>query len=242
MAPSVLWCRRTLQAAHDATGAPWWATITGATLALRCALIPFNVALLRNSLRLKLALPETARLGFILRHGGEAERTAAARDLRALFVRAGASPWVNMLAFPLLLPPLILSLFLAIHDVCLAGDGGGGGLDGTLWFPNLMEADGTALLPIASSLTWLANVEMGAGIHYEAWPMVRLAARLGAVASIPLVATLPSGVLLFWTLSNAFAIVRGGVVRIPRVRRALGVPQQGEIDAVAHHLPRAVGL
>ena len=39
-APSVLWCRRTLQAAHDASGAPWWATITGATLALRCALSP----------------------------------------------------------------------------------------------------------------------------------------------------------------------------------------------------------
>jgi membrane protein insertase Oxa1/YidC/SpoIIIJ len=108
---------------------------------------------------------------------------------------------------------------------------------GALWFTDLVAPDPTRLLPILSAGTWLANVEMGAGLHYEAWPMTRLAARLGAVAFIPLAETVPAGVLVFWLTSNLFALARGGVLRLNAVRRALAIPLQSEILALTH-LPK----
>ena len=97
-----------------------------------------------------------------------------------------------------------------------------------------MAPDATRVLPILSALTWLGNVEMGAGLHYEAYPTARLAARLGAVAFIPLAETLPAGILLFWVTSNVFSLGRGVVLRSDAVRRALNIPLQAQILALKH--------
>ena len=221
-----------LRGAQRATGAPWWATIVTVTLALRAVIAPMNLALLRNSLRLKAVLPEVQRLGAALRGGGGAD---AARELRALFARAGCSPWAQCLAFPLLLPPLVLSVFGALHNLTIAEPALTTG--GALWFPDLTLADETQLLPIASGLSWLANVEMGAGLHYAAYPATRLAARCVALATIPLAATLPSGVLIFWITSNLFAVARGAAARTDVLRRALAMPLHREVAALAHLPP-----
>jgi len=150
--------------AQRATGAPWWTVIVGVTLLLRVAIAPLNLALLRNSLRMKMVLPEVQRLHGALRDsGGGAGGLGAARELRALFARAGCSPWAQTLAFPLLLPPIILSVFGAIHNLSIAEPAFTAG--GALWFPDLTLPDETQLLPIASGLTWLANVETGAGLQ-----------------------------------------------------------------------------
>lgn len=240
-APTVVAAGKGLRLLRESSGAPWWLTIVGATLALRCALVPLNVALLRNSLRMKLIMPDVLRLGGLLSSDAPAgARAAAARELRTLFETSRASPWAQSFVFPLALPIAVLSIFGAVHDLCLIGEGMETG--GTLWFRDLMVADETQLLPIASGLSWLVNVEMGAGAYYAALPIVRLSARLGAVATIPLAATLPSGVLLFWITSNVFAVARGFAMRSNRVRRAFGVPLQAQIDAIKSTLPRAIHI
>ena len=222
-----------LRAARDATGAPWWATIVGATLALRVSLVPANLLLLRNSLRMKLLLPELHRLGAALADGGASvpARTAAARQLRTLLHAKGASPWAQTLFFPLLMPPAILTFFHSIHDLTLSEPSMA--REGALWFPDLVACDKSQLLPILSNLSFLWQVEMGAGAHYASYASLRLAVRVTAVATVPLVANLPSGVFVFWVTSNAFAIARGYAARLPAVRRALGIPLQGEIAALS---------
>lgn len=223
-----------LRALRETTGAPWWATIAMATLGLRAALAPAQAALLRNSLRMKLLLPELARAGVSLADGtaSHAVRLASARKLFATLRGAGASPWQGALLFPLLMPPVILSLFAAVHDLCLAEPAMA--TEGALWFRDLVAPDATSLLPILSNLSWLWQVEVGAGRHYQAAPGVRLAVRVVAAATVPLAATLPAGVFVFWLTSNAFALTRGYVLRLPAVRRRLGIPLQSHIDALPH--------
>jgi membrane protein insertase Oxa1/YidC/SpoIIIJ len=237
-APSVSAAEALLKKVRQTTGAPWWAVIVGATLSIRMLLVPVNLLLLRNSLRMKLVLPEVFKLGAILAgDSSRAGRLAAAHELRSVFARGGCSPWSQVIMFPLLIPPAILTLFGAIHNLCLAGEGMAD--EGALFFPNLMSTDTTQLLPVASALSWLVNIEMGGGAFYAAKPGLRLAIRLGAVAVIPLSQTIPSGVLLFWVTSNLFAVVRGRLARLPWLRRHLGIPLH---EQVLPYLPRAIGV
>ena len=47
---------------HATSGLPWWGSIAAATLLLRTLAVPFEVAMMRNSLRLKQILPQVDRL------------------------------------------------------------------------------------------------------------------------------------------------------------------------------------
>lgn len=162
----------------DGLNVPWWAAITTGTLALRFALMPIQLGLLKNSLRMKILTPEIANLEAVLAakvgSGGIAGgvtgasttaavtnemKVAAAHKLKSLFKTTAASPWAQTVIFPFLMPGMILSVFGAVHDLCMAEPGMTSG--GALWFPDLVAQDSTYLLPIVSALTWLWNVEMG---------------------------------------------------------------------------------
>jgi membrane protein insertase Oxa1/YidC/SpoIIIJ len=224
---------------HDAAHLPWWATIVGATLALRMALAPVNVLLLRNTLRMKLLAPQVAALEARMADPAApaAAQVAAAEELTALFRAKGCSPWKNMLVFPVLLPPTILSIFGAIYNVSMSTPAMA--VEGLAWFPDLLLNDGTYLLPVLSAATWLLNVESGAGVYYHSSHQAKFLVRTAACMAWALSAPMPSGALLFWVTSNLFAVARGYVTRFDGVRRALGIPLASEIAALTH-LPKSV--
>lgn len=123
-----------MRRAHKASGTPWWATIAVCTVGLRLVIMPMNIWLLQNTLRLKLIAPEVERLGAVLAERGAAaapSRAAAAAALSALFVRARCSPWQGFLWFPLALPPLVLSFFGAVHTLAMTEPAMG--TEGVLW-------------------------------------------------------------------------------------------------------------
>jgi YidC/Oxa1 family membrane protein insertase len=225
---------RALVQLHDSWSLPWWATIMGVTIALRCVLVPVNCLLLQNSLRMKILLPEIDAFRATLNShtATHDQKVQAARDLMALFRKHKCSPWNQTIIFPLLLPPTILSIFSATHNLCMVEPQLAE--EGALWFPDLIEQDHTMLLPILSGLTWLAQVELGAGVHYGSWPTVRLMVRTLSVATISLAATLPSGVFVFWITSNLFAVARALVLQRDSVRRLLKIPLRSEIAALSH--------
>ena len=158
--PSVIVVQHLLLKARETTGLPWWATIASATLGIRVAIAPINIALLRNSLRMKLLLPELNELGAVLARSGTtaAGRLTAAVALSALLRSAKANPFAQMIVFPLVLPPAILSVFGAVHNLAMAETSMAE--EGVLWFPDLIERDKTQLLPIISALTWLWQVRV----------------------------------------------------------------------------------
>ena len=140
----------------------------------------------------------------------------------ALFRERGCHPLSNLISLPLLVPPMILSIFAAIDNLALSEPSMA--LEGALWFPSLLAADSTHLLPIISAATWLANLEVGAGRAYHESRTVRDSTRMAAAMCWPLASNLPSGVLIFWIASNAFAVGRGYVMRLDPLRRRLGIP------------------
>ena len=229
---------KAMDSMHSQFGLQWWQTIMAFTLALRICLVPFQVVLLRNSTRMKFILPEVDRLHAILRGGSTEARLQAAQMLEALFVANKCSPWKQCIFFPMVLPPAVLSLFTAVHNLCMTNSDMAN--EGTLWFPDLISRDDSYLLPILSGLSWLWMVEMGAGIHFRTYPAVRTTIRMIAAATVPLAATLPSGVFVFWITSNLFAITRGYVLRQDAVRLRLGIPLLKDVNALAH-LPKYIG-
>ena len=221
-----------LRALREGTGLPWWATIVCGTLGLRMVLAPVQVGLLQNSLRLKLVWPEVLHHCAAMQGAqGAAAQREPARALLSLLEGARCSPFGQCLAFPILMPAAVLSVFGAVSNLCMAEPSMAS--EGTLFFPDLSVPDATQLLPILSSMSWLVNVEMG-GVYWAAYPMARLAARLSAVAFIPLAEALPSGVLLFWLTSNCFAMGRGALLRQDSVRRLLRIPLQHQVAALKH--------
>lgn len=228
-----------LHALHDAAGLPWWATIVAATLALRTLLVPVNVALLRNTLRMKMIHPQVAALEAKMADAAlpEGERMAAAGELQALFADKQCSPWRSMVVFPLLLPPVILSIFGAIYN--LSQSTPSMMAEGLWWFPDLTLADPTYLLPVLSAATWLLNVEAGAGVFYHSSTRAQFLVRTGATLGWALSAPMPSGVFVFWLTSNLFAVARGYITRLDSVRKALGIPLASQIASLTH-LPRSV--
>ena len=162
----------------------------------------------------------------------EASRLAAARELLALFRERGCHPLRSLVALPLVAPALILSIFFSIDNLCLKEPAMA--TEGLLWFPSLLAADSTNLLPILSALTWLVNFESGVGARdYHDRLEVKSRVRTLAATTWMLAANLPAGVHLFWIVSNSFAIARGRVVGLDRVRAALGIPLAAEVAAAA---------
>jgi membrane protein insertase Oxa1/YidC/SpoIIIJ len=119
--------------------------------------------------------------------GDLTRKVAAARQVMATCKQGGCTPLGQFLTIPVLLPvratpqgcagalnctalpppppfprqPTILSIFGAIHNTSMSEPTMA--TEGLLWFPDLISPDATSLLPILSALTWLWNVEMGAG-------------------------------------------------------------------------------
>lgn len=215
---------------HDATGLPWWGTIAVGTLMLRSVLTPFNISLLRNSLRMKLIKSETEKAAAEMELAKTtAEKEKAADGLLARFEQAKANPFGN-LSVPLLFPPIVLTVFGAVHHLCLFEPQMA--TEGLLWFPDLMATDPTFVLPALSGLTWLWNVEIAVGAMYASSFKLRAASRAVAVAMIPVASTLPCGVFVFWLTSNAWEITRIHILRRDRVRKLLGIPLQSELPVV----------
>lgn len=226
-----------LKGIRERLNVPCWTSIMLVTIGLRCLLVPVNIALLRTSLRMKIVLPEVQALARKIkdRQLSEAERLANGRHLHRLLMTNGCNPWAQLLTLPLLLPPLVLSVFGAVHEMCMTEPAME--VEGALWFPDLIERDETQLLAIISALTWLLNIEMGAGAHYTAHNTLRTSVRLGAVAMISLSSTLPSGVFVFWITSNVFALTRGYIMRSDVARRVCRIPSRKTMEALSH-LPK----
>lgn len=134
---------------------------------------------------------------------------------------------LNNFVVPMLFPPLVLSVFGAVHNLSIAEPSMTTG--GALWFKDLVASDPTFVLPTMSGLMWLWVVECAAGVHYFAWPNVRTSSRCIALAFIPVTSTLPSGIFIFWITSNIYAIAQTYILRFDAVRRALRIPLASEI-------------
>ena len=229
--PSVHAVENFLYYLHDVQGLDWTGSILLLTLMLRIVLVPINAALLINATRMKLGMPDMIRARDKIEAAETLEaKVEADKELEQVYAERRCHPTMNWF-FPLLQPPMILSVFAAVHNILLIEPATS--LEGMLWFPDLAKPDNTAMLAIATNTTWLVLMETSAGVYYQHWNRLRDNVRFIAVASIPLAMGLPSGILLFWISSNLFSIGRVLVFRRDAVRDYFAIPRVSVINSLA---------
>ncbi|KAG0331631.1 Mitochondrial inner membrane protein oxa1l [Podila humilis] len=217
-----------LEAVHISTGLPWWATIATTTVAIRTLLIPFIVKLQGNTARLHNVKPQLERLTENMKLAKESNDTAALARFSAqtqeLFAKNDCNP-IKSLVLPLIQAPIMISFYLALRDMANLPvpqfkEGGLG------WFTDLTIADPTYVLPVASSLGFLAIMELGSEAGGVAQPKTMKNVMRGmAVLMIPLTMNFPSAIFVYWLTSNVFTASQIMFFKAPAVRRFFNIPQ-----------------
>ena len=128
--------------------------------------------------------------------------------------------------------PLFICFFLAIKRMAAALPGFTSG--GTAWFVDLSATDPTYLSPLVSALTFLATVELGGADGMQGNPAarnVKLGMRSLAVAMVPLTASLPQGVFVYWVTSNCFSFAQTAAFKWKWLRAWCRIPDTRHLSA-----------
>ena len=235
---SVQYVQAGLEYIHTWSGLPWWSVLVGVTVLTRISVMPINVSSMKNTLRIKVISPDIQQLQHQLNSNDSSyeDKVRLSRELEQLLRDNHCHPLKHWYV-PILFPPVFLSYFAAIHNLCISD------VDmahqGTLWFTNLCAVDPTYILPVLSSITWLWCVELGGSTLYKSSAGIQNSCRMLSLASIPIASNLPSGIFMFWISANVYAVFGAYIFRIDRVRVLFGIPLQQHIQSLPH-IPKPI--
>lgn len=214
-----------IDSCHDL---PYGATIVGTTVLIRLVLTPVTVVVQRNASRMAHMKPELDALKARVDKLEGSSMTAAQQqkaqeDMRALFRRYDCNPLRSAAGFAQI--PVFVSLFFATqrlsqHFPEKLVDGG------ALWFPDLTASDPYYALPVLSSLTFLATIELNKQ-HTAATTTTDFnmnnVFRVLAVGAIPLTAYFPTAVLCYFATNNTVTMAQTALLQTPAFRTRFGI-------------------
>ncbi|KAJ4849496.1 hypothetical protein Tsubulata_005808 [Turnera subulata] len=209
---------------HTTSGLNWWASIVAATLLIRTATIPISINTLKSTAKLSLMRPHLEEIK--QKMGDQVlTMTEGQQQMKELFNRFGVHPLTPLKGL-FFQGPIFVSFFLAISNMAEKVPSFKTG--GAWWFLDLSTPDSLYILPILTGLTFLitveANMQEGMEGNPAAGPM-KIFSRVFALVSIPLTMNFPKAVLCYWVTSNVFSLVYGLALKVPGVKKALGVPE-----------------
>lgn len=217
------------QTAHVWTETPWWLTIVGTTMAFRVVLSPVMIYTMRRSAAIQSAKPKLEQFQAEIKElmsSGQRERAMEEQAKLMAFMRdEGISPWKTMLG-PLFQLPVFLSLFFGIRKLVEIEPSLVTG--GLAWFVDLTLSDPTYVLPVLTSSSMLAVMELGAesGGSTAVSPMMKNVFRGMCLISIPVTSQFPTAVICYWLTSNVYSVALSGFLRLPMIKRRIrGDPQ-----------------
>ncbi|OQV17253.1 Mitochondrial inner membrane protein OXA1L [Hypsibius exemplaris] len=230
--------RSTFDWIHVTLDVPWWATIVAATLVVRILLFPLVVKSQRNAAVMQRNLPEMQRLQLAMsdaRQRGDVMGSAAsAHALQEFMKKENFNPIKSMIP-ALVQAPVFMSFYFGLKKMAEAPvesmkEGG------ILWFTDLTMPDPIYLLPLLTSTTLFAVIELGAEtggansaqmaslkIIMRAMPVMTFVFTSGITSFTP---AFPAAVLVYWCTSNMTSLVQVGILKIPAVRDFLKIPQK----------------
>ncbi|KAM3937528.1 cytochrome c oxidase assembly protein COX18, mitochondrial [Leptodactylus fuscus] len=240
-----------LIAIQEVTGLPWWLNIMCTTIALRTAVtLPLSVYQLHILGKVEKLQPEIQSLAKELRyevavygkqHGWSDKvakfhfRKNMKRLITQLYVRDNCHPFKASLIMWIQIPMWIF-VSLALRN--FSYDAIGSNTDelvhkqlqngGALWFPDLTMPDSTWILPVLLGSINLLVVEMFALRTTELsrfQKYVTNAVRGISVLMIPIAASVPSSMALYWVSSSFVGLLHNLFLRSPAVRRLFRIPR-----------------
>jgi YidC/Oxa1 family membrane protein insertase len=214
---------------HTTTGVPWWGAIIGATLMVRTLLLPVAVYQQRNTAKMTIIRPKIDELNEKqkqMREMGMMTRESIAENrqkMAKLFEDGGVSPWKSF-AVPLMQAPIFITYFFAIRR--MAANIPSFAEEGTMWFVDLAARDPTWILPITSSALMLLTMELSATLdgNDKRSSMMKNGMRAVSLILIPVTASLPAGVFMYWTSSNLFTLCWTLLCKSNLVRSVFKIP------------------
>ena len=202
------------------TGLPWWLTIGGSAVALRVAILPSVFWQLSETQRFMALRPHFAKLRDELRNIQEpsARAWATTRGMYRVCQQHGVRPFA-LVALPLAQLPLLFGLILSVRKMLLPGSPTASSMSegGTAWFVNLTRPDPTMVLPLASLVMLMGNLQLSTiGARGAVWVGLRNFIQATSVVMLPLYAELPAGVFMYWIPNSAFSFAQTMLIRRTR--------------------------
>ncbi|XP_043283573.1 mitochondrial inner membrane protein OXA1L isoform X2 [Venturia canescens] len=219
--------QQSLEWLHISCGLPWWESIMIGTLALRLALFPLVIFAQKNNAALSNNMPELARIQAEMTDARlEGDQLGAARKAQELmkFMKGKNCNPAKGLIVPLCQAPIFISVFFGIRQMAnLPVESMAQG--GLWWFTDLTCADPYYLLPILTTLTLSATIELGTdGTNPQSLGMMRYVLRAMPFVFLPFTLNFPAAILCYWCSSNFFSLIQVGLLKIPKVRTFFNIP------------------
>lgn len=226
---------------HIGVDLPWWTCIMIGTICVRTLIFPLVIMAQRNAAKMNNNLPQMQHLQLKLteaRQSGNAIEAARFSQELVNFMREKElNPFKNVLV-PLAQAPLFISFFIGLRQMANAPvesmrDGG------LFWFTDLTVPDQFFLLPIITSLTMLATIELGtdsARLSAANLQTMKYVLRAMPFGILLFTFNFPGAILVYWTFSNFISLLQVGFLKIPRVREYF------KIDKLVTHKPESMPI
>lgn len=237
---------------HSTTGLPWWATIIITSVLVRSAItLPLSIYqnyIIAKVENLTLEMPniakevhaETARakqyFDWTEEKASFTFKKAMRKQWNLLLIRDNCHPFKASILIWFQIP-LWISLSFALRNLVHMrprGDMAASitatelSIEGFGWIPNLMAVDHTWILPITLGILNLAIIEL------QVMSKIRKPTRFHNVITnlfrgfsivlIPVSASVPSCMCLYWASSSAYGLIQNILLMSPKMRRKFGVP------------------
>ncbi|XP_036783427.2 cytochrome c oxidase assembly protein COX18, mitochondrial isoform X2 [Manis pentadactyla] len=238
-----------LLCAHTATGLPWWGSILLTTVALRGA-VTLPLAAYQHYILAKVEnlQPEIKNMSRHLNQevairvdqlgwSKKVARLTYLKNMRRLvselYVRDNCHPFKATVLVWIQLPMWIF-MSVALRNFSTGTTHSEGfsvqeqlATDGVLWFPDLTALDSTWILPVSVGVINLLIVEIFAlqkiGMsHFQTY--ITYFVRAVCVLMIPIAATVPSSIVLYWLCSSFMGLSQNLLLRSPRFRQLCRIP------------------
>ncbi|PNF30632.1 Mitochondrial inner membrane protein COX18 [Cryptotermes secundus] len=252
--PPVAYAQDFLLFIHNSSGLPWWTTIILTTVFLRTA-VTLPLAFYQNYILAKvenlhlLEMPEIVKelkkeTAIAMKQFNWTENQA-----RRMYNRSLQKQWNNLIirdnchplkASILLWVQLPMWVFVSValrNMVYLLPHSKAGAMvtymelsvGGFGWIPNLLVPDESLILPVSLGLINLAIVELQTMSKIRKKSKLQQYVthffRLFSIATIPIAASVPSCLNLYWVTSSAYGLVQNLVLLSPRVKRFGHIPE-----------------
>lgn len=215
---------------HVSLDVPWWGAIMIGTVVVRLMMFPLVILSQRNTAVMNNNLPEIQVLQLKMTEarqtGNQLEAARYAQEMMAFMKEKGLNPLKNVLV-PLAQAPLFISFFMGLRGManCPVESMMHGGL---WWFTDLTVPDQFFLLPLLTSATMWATIELGVdGGRLEAQNMqlMRYFLRAIPIVMIPFTINFPGAILVYWCSTNFISLLQVGFLKVPAVRDYFKIPQ-----------------
>lgn len=208
---------------HFDLGIEWWTAIMIGTICVRTIIFPLVLISQRNSAKLNNNMPQMQHLQQKMTEarqtGNAIESARYSQEMMTFMKDKGVNPLKNMIV-PFAQAPLFISFFIGLRQMANAPVESmkTGGL---FWFTDLTIPDPYMLLPIITSCTMLATIEVGTdGARLAATNMQTMKYVLRALPFLilPFTINFPGAILTYWTFSNFISLAQVSILKIPAIR------------------------